>query len=148
MTRNSRFLPGMVLLAIAVGSLWHCSGPPPQSHVQEPQVPDSLYQMMRLRVHEMKTLRRLLMQQAPADSLAAFRFPFDFADGVPSEGMQLSPMFPAFSEAFSRHYEAFYQHPSVKNYNQLVRVCENCHQEHCPGPLRLIDRLYLPEEGH
>ncbi|MBL7896814.1 MAG: hypothetical protein JNK50_16060 [Bacteroidia bacterium] len=29
------------------------------------------------------------------------------------------------------------------NYNALVQACENCHSEHCPGPLGTIRKLKL-----
>lgn len=31
------------------------------------------------------------------------------------------------------------------NYNSLVQACENCHSEHCPGPLSTIQKLKLSE---
>ncbi len=114
---------------------------------QVKETPDSLFQMMRVRAAELKTLRQWLASgHVPEDSLRRLYHPFSFGEGAPTEGMHLSPMFPTYAEAFSKHYEAFYRSPSVRNYNLMVKTCEGCHREHCPGPLRLIGRLYLPEE--
>ncbi len=108
--------------------------------------PDSLYRMMRIRTAEMKKLREWLLQDiAVADSFQRLYWPFAFADGIPTEGMHLTPMFPVYDRVFSRHYDSFYQAPSVGRYNMLVQTCEGCHQEHCSGPLRLIRRLYLED---
>ena len=30
-----------------------------------------------------------------------------------------------------------------KNYNAVVEACVSCHQEHCPGPLKAINKLKL-----
>ncbi len=141
---KSKLLWGGLWIGGALLLFQHCA--PAASPAASRQVPDSLYRMMRLRTAEMKALRRFLQQNAGADSIRARYFPFDFTKGIPSEGMVLEPVFPFYAEAFSKRYEAFYQHPSAENYNRMVQVCQGCHEAHCPGPLRLIRRLYLPAQ--
>jgi hypothetical protein len=34
---------------------------------------------------------------------------------------------------------------AVKNYNAVVNSCINCHNEHCPGPIKTIEKLFLKE---
>jgi hypothetical protein len=32
---------------------------------------------------------------------------------------------------------------SIKNYNVVVNSCINCHNDHCPGPIKTIEKLFL-----
>jgi hypothetical protein len=34
---------------------------------------------------------------------------------------------------------------SVKNYNAVINTCLGCHNEHCPGPIKTIEKLFLKQ---
>ncbi|HWY37894.1 MAG TPA: hypothetical protein VNY73_05005, partial [Bacteroidia bacterium] len=31
----------------------------------------------------------------------------------------------------------------VKNYNAVINSCLNCHSDHCPGPIKTIEKLKI-----
>lgn len=34
---------------------------------------------------------------------------------------------------------------TVKNYNAVINSCLNCHNEHCPGPIKTIEKLFIKQ---
>ena|ERR1700758_3594217 len=32
---------------------------------------------------------------------------------------------------------------TVKNYNAVINSCLNCHNEHCPGPIKTIEKFFI-----
>ncbi len=124
------FTVGYFLWGLAIGS-----------YAQAPA--DSMRTLMQLRASELKQLRQWLLDRQPDTMLQAT--PYYYSEGAPSEGDILSPFFYAMDTAFHQAYLAFYARPSAHTFNRMVQVCEACHQHYCPGPLRLIRRLYVPE---
>ncbi len=105
-------------------------------------LPDSIRKMMQLRVQEIKQIRRLIISNP--DSVKALKpFPFYFSSGIPSDYEFISQAFFVMDTLFYKEYLALYKQPSVETFNRLISICESCHNTWCPGPLRLIKRLYI-----
>lgn len=65
-------------------------------------------------------------------------------DGIPSDSSILDDDFYRHSNEFYQSYsELFTRFADVKTYNSVVDACVNCHEQHCPSPLRSIKALYI-----
>ncbi len=55
--------------------------------------------------------------------------------------------FTAFADSYINNATTFYASDKSnlkENYNNVINACYNCHSEHCPGPLTVINKLKLP----
>ena len=55
-------------------------------------------------------------------------------------------------DAFARNYiynlQELYKFPKAeltKNYNAVINSCLSCHSDHCPGPVKTIEKLKIAE---
>lgn len=65
----------------------------------------------------------------------------------PTDNETKKPSFDGFADGYLNALKelSHSNQTNVKsNYNSLVQACENCHSEHCPGPLSAIRKLKLP----
>lgn len=66
----------------------------------------------------------------------------------PTDNETKKPSFDGFADGYLSALKALSGSNSSNaksNYNALVQACENCHSEHCPGPLSAIRKLKLAE---
>ncbi len=65
-----------------------------------------------------------------------------------SDSMMKSPGFDALATSYVEGLNLFYQSSPSElktNYNSLVQRCINCHNSHCPGPLKRIKKLVMED---
>lgn len=65
----------------------------------------------------------------------------------PTDNETKKPSFDGFADGYLNALKELSHSNEVNvksNYNALVQACENCHSEHCPGPLSAIRKLKLP----
>lgn len=101
----------------------------------------------------------VLMRQM-RDSTASFReviksgkvpdkFPEVFLKihtAIPTDSETKKPSFDGFATAYLNSLTQLSKSNATDakpNYNAVVQACENCHSEHCPGPLSAIRKLKL-----
>lgn len=101
----------------------------------------------------------VLMRQM-RDSTASFReiiktgkVPDKFPDvflkihtALPTDNETKKPSFDGFATAYLNSLTQLSKSNAKDapiNYNAVVQACENCHSEHCPGPLSAIRKLKL-----
>lgn len=101
-----------------------------------------------------------LLMRAMRDSTKSFRemimngkvpekFPEVFLKihtAIPTDSETKKPSFNGFADGYLadlKNLSASDGTSAKANYNALVQACENCHSEHCPGPLSAIRKLKL-----
>ena len=106
---------------------------------------------------ELSVLMRKMLQTAQNDrekvieGVLPENFPEDFLKintAKPTDNATKKESFTGFSDNYIRSLRTFYQSPKdelQKNFNALVISCVACHGDHCPGPLKVINKLKLPE---
>ncbi|MCG3166924.1 MAG: hypothetical protein POELPBGB_02707 [Bacteroidia bacterium] len=65
-----------------------------------------------------------------------------------SDSMMKTPEFDALATSYVEGLNLFYQSSPSElktNYNSLVQRCINCHNSHCPGPLKRIKKMVIEE---
>ncbi|NPA34161.1 MAG: hypothetical protein GXO48_04430 [Chlorobi bacterium] len=106
---------------------------------------DSIRHMMQWRAKEMKKIRQWIINHS--DSTLPFTPTlFHFSSGIPSDSDFITPSFFVMDSLFHKEYVELYRNPSITQYNNLISVCESCHNTWCPGPLRLIKKLYITSQ--
>lgn len=65
---------------------------------------------------------------------------------LPTDNETKKPSFDGFATAYLNSLSRLSKsnaNDAMVNYNIVVQACENCHLEHCPGPLSAIRKLKL-----
>jgi hypothetical protein len=65
----------------------------------------------------------------------------------PTEPSKSGPAFEGFSRHFIEQTVVLYSDSSIKKsdaFNNIVNSCIQCHQEYCPGPIKTISKLTIP----
>ncbi len=140
MVRISITLLSLFILAFALKSM-------PFYQLSQPsgfQVPDSIRHMMQWRAREMRKIRQWIIKH-PDSTLPFKPTLFHFSSGIPSDSDFLTPTFFVLDTLFHKEYAELYRNPSGNQFNRIVSICESCHNTWCPGPLRLIKRLYITQ---
>jgi cytochrome c556 len=77
------------------------------------------------------------------------KFPEEFLKihtAQPTDSETKKASFEAFADNYISNLQALYKSPKedlTKNYNALVNSCASCHSQHCPGPLKAINKLKI-----
>lgn len=58
------------------------------------------------------------------------------------------PGFPQMAQQFIQLSEKFDSQPTIQHYNDVVYMCQSCHNYLCPGPLERIKKLEYPINGN
>ena len=64
----------------------------------------------------------------------------------PTDSETKKASFEGFANNYIYNLQILYHSPKeelTKNYNAVVTACANCHSEHCPGPLKAINKLKI-----
>jgi cytochrome c553 len=61
----------------------------------------------------------------------------------PTDTSVLTQDFFAAAKAYHVAHQQVRNQPTTANFNALVARCVACHQSHCPGPLKRINRLMI-----
>ena len=76
-------------------------------------------------------------------------FPESFRDidvAKPTDAETKKPSFKAFSAEYIKRLEQLCksaQQEASNNYNAVIDACLSCHGDHCPGPVKAINKLKL-----
>lgn len=77
------------------------------------------------------------------------KFPEEFLKihtAKPTDSETKKASFEGFAENYISNLQALYASPKedlTKNYNAVVNACASCHSQHCPGPLKAINKLKI-----
>lgn len=64
----------------------------------------------------------------------------------PTDSDTKKASFDNFANNYISNLQTLYTSPKedlAKNYNAVVNACASCHSEHCPGPLKAINKLKI-----
>jgi cytochrome c556 len=77
------------------------------------------------------------------------KFPEEFLKihtAKPTDSETKKASFEGFAENYISNLQVLYNSPKedlTKNYNAVVNACASCHSQHCPGPLKAINKLKI-----
>lgn len=64
----------------------------------------------------------------------------------PTDSDTKKASFDNFANNYISNLQTLYKSPKedlTKNYNAVINACASCHSEHCPGPLKAINKLKI-----
>lgn len=100
--------------------------------------------LMRKMLHSSESLKEMIKQgNLPKE------FPEEFLKihtAQPTDSETKKASFDGFANNYISNLNALYNSPKeelTKNYNAVITACANCHSEHCPGPLKTINKLKI-----
>lgn len=100
--------------------------------------------LMRNMIHSSKNLRKMIEQGNLPD-----KFPEEFLKihtANPTDSNTKKASFDNFANNYISNLQILYKSPKedlAKNYNAVINACASCHSEHCPGPLKAINKLKI-----
>jgi hypothetical protein len=77
------------------------------------------------------------------------KFPEEFLKihtAKPTDSDTKKASFDNFADNYINNLQTLYHSPKeelTKNYNAVINACASCHSEHCPGPLKAINKLKI-----
>lgn len=117
-----------------------CSAKPPLN----PNGDSELALLMR----EMKSSAESLKEKIKKGELPE-KFPEEFLkihSATPTDSDTKKESFEGFATNYINNLQTLYHSPKeelTQNYNAVITACANCHSQHCPGPLKAINKLKI-----
>jgi cytochrome c556 len=77
------------------------------------------------------------------------KFPEEFLKihtAKPTDSDTKKASFDGFADNYLSNLQTLYHSPKedlTKNYNAVINACASCHSQHCPGPLKAINKLKI-----
>jgi cytochrome c556 len=100
--------------------------------------------LMRDMMSSASNLREMIKQgNVPKEFPEAF---LKIHTAKPTDSDTKKASFDNFANNYISNLQALYTSPKedlTKNYNAVVNACASCHSEHCPGPLKAINKLKI-----
>lgn len=100
--------------------------------------------LMRKMLHSSESLKEMIKQgNLPT------KFPEEFLKihtAKPTDSETKKSSFDKFANNYLNNLQALYNSPKdelTQNYNAVITACAGCHSEHCPGPLKTINKLKI-----
>jgi cytochrome c556 len=100
--------------------------------------------LMREMLHSSESLKEMIKKgEVPRT------FPQEFLKihtAAPTDAETKKASFEGYASAYVMSLQELYKSPKDdlgKNYNAVISSCVSCHQEHCPGPLKAINKLKI-----
>lgn len=103
--------------------------------------------LMRAMMKNSDSLRMQVMQGKLPEKFPEMFLSIHTAKPTDSETKKAS--FNAYADNYISMLQKLYQSDSKnlnENYNAVIEACASCHSEHCPGPLKAINKLKLSSE--
>jgi cytochrome c556 len=100
--------------------------------------------LMREMMGSASNLREMIKQGNLPD-----KFPEAFLKihtAQPTDSDTKKESFDAFANNYISNLQTLYSSPKedlTKNYNAVINACASCHSQHCPGPLKAINKLKI-----
>lgn len=102
--------------------------------------------LMRKMMHTSESLKEMIKQgNLPKE------FPEEFMKihtAQPTDSETKKASFDGFASNYINNMKILFESPKeelTKNYNAVITACVSCHSEHCPGPLKAINKLKINE---
>lgn len=102
--------------------------------------------LMREMLHNSESLKEMIKNGNLPD-----KFPEAFLKihtAKPTDSETKKESFNAFADNYLSNLKTFYgssKDNMRSNYNAVINACVSCHTEHCPGPLRAINKLKIEQ---
>lgn len=141
-------------LAIIVIVIWSCQEAGSQSS-QDPEV------MSEIKMAEFSELAKLMRDihkdakqwrskivngEMVTDSVSVYDA---LVQSTPTKSEVKGPVFEGMAANYQTQLDAFLAAKDIdlakSAYNNLVGACISCHQSYCPGPVKTIKKLYVPD---
>jgi cytochrome c556 len=109
-----------------------------------PNGDSELAMLMREMMSSASNMREMVKQGNLPD-----KFPEEFLKihtAQPTDSETKKASFEDFADNYISNLNALYNSPKedlTKNYNAVVNACASCHSQHCPGPLKAINKLKI-----
>jgi hypothetical protein len=103
---------------------------------------------LALLMRNMKSSSESLREKIKQGNLPE-KFPEEFLKihtAKPTDSETKKASFDGFADNYLSNLQVLYHSPKedlTKNYNAVITACANCHSEHCPGPLKAINKLKI-----
>jgi hypothetical protein len=100
--------------------------------------------LMRDMVKNSETLR-IQVQNGKLEGTFPEAF-FKIYTAKPTDSDTKKESFKVYADNYLSSLKKLYDSPKEElneNYNSLINACASCHSEHCPGPMRKINKLKL-----
>jgi cytochrome c556 len=100
--------------------------------------------LMREMMGSASTLKEMIQQGTLPE-----KFPEEFLKihtAEPTDSDTKKASFEGFASNYISNLQALYNSPKedlTKNYNAVINACASCHSQHCPGPLKAINKLKI-----
>lgn len=111
-----------------------------------PNGDSELAMLMREMMSSSQNLKEMIRQGNLPD-----KFPEAFMKihtAKPTDADTKKESFDAFASNYISNLQTLYASPKedlTKNYNAVVTACVSCHEQHCPGPIKAINKLRIEE---
>lgn len=104
--------------------------------------------LMRDMMHSSENMKAMIKEGKLPDTFPEAFMKIHTAKPTDSDTKKAS--FDAFADNYLNNLHTLYNSPKDKheltqNYNAVVNACVSCHTEHCPGPLKAINKLRIEE---
>lgn len=100
--------------------------------------------LMREMLHSSENLKEMIKQgNLPKEFPEAF---LKIHTAKPTDSETKKTSFDGFANNYLSNLQMLYNSPKdelTQNYNSVITACANCHSEHCPGPLKAINKLKI-----
>jgi cytochrome c556 len=141
-------------LAVIIALIWSCSETTTTS-TEEPLAQaqlkmaewSELAKLMRQIHKDAKQWRsKIVNGELVTDSVAIYDA---LVESTPTKSEVKGPVFEGMAANYQTQLDAFLAAEDIdlakSAYNNLVGACISCHQSYCPGPVKTIKKLYVPE---
>ncbi|MFT4771391.1 MAG: cytochrome c556 [Cryomorphaceae bacterium] len=141
-------------LVIIVIVIWSCQEAGSQSS-QDPEVMSEikmaefseLAKLMRNIHKDAKQWRsKIVNGEMVTDSVSVYDA---LVQSTPTKSEVKGPVFEGMAANYQTQLDAFLAAKDIdlakSAYNNLVGACISCHQSYCPGPVKTIKKLYVPD---
>lgn len=98
---------------------------------------------MRAMADQAETMRAWILRDSLNSDAPPSWAAMPFEKQRPTDTTVLTQDFFAAAKAYHVAHQQVRNQPTTANFNALVARCVACHQSHCPGPLKRINRLMI-----
>lgn len=104
--------------------------------------------LMRQMADELNTLKENIDTELDLSKISDYK---TIHSATPTKESMKEKGYQSYAQAFLLSIEALEQSTPanrVESYNEVINACMNCHEVTCHGPMRRIEKMYVPvEEG-
>ena len=98
---------------------------------------------MRAMAEQAESIRAWIISDSSNRPAQPAWAPMPFETQRPTDTTVLVDAFFEKAKAYHESHRLVGEQPTAKNFDALVSRCIACHQSHCPGPLKRINRLMI-----